>query len=91
LNQDAAVIDLVYGVKPTSLIAAAKARQQIAIDGRDVLLTQVTRQFRMMTGADLPEAVALEAIGRVRQVSDSVSLVQNLTGARSIPAGADAN
>jgi 3-dehydroquinate dehydratase/shikimate dehydrogenase len=91
LNLDAAVIDLVYGVKPTSLIAAAKARQQIAIDGRDVLLTQVARQFRMMTGAELPEAVALEAIGRVRQVSDAVSLVQNLTGPRTIQTGADAN
>lgn len=56
LNNDAVVIDLVYGSRPTPLIGGTKARRQIAIDGRDVLLTQVRHQFRMMTGQEMPEA-----------------------------------
>jgi 3-dehydroquinate dehydratase/shikimate dehydrogenase len=44
LNNDAVVIDLVYGSRPTPLIGGTKARRQIAIDGRDVLLTQVRHQ-----------------------------------------------
>lgn len=54
LNGDAVVIDLVYGSKPTSLVGTTRARQQIAIDGRDVLVAQVRHQFRMMTGKEMP-------------------------------------
>jgi 3-dehydroquinate dehydratase/shikimate dehydrogenase len=59
LNNDAVVIDLVYGSRPTPLVGGTKARRQIAIDGRDVLLTQVRHQFRMMTGRDMPEAISV--------------------------------
>ena len=59
LNNDAVVIDLVYGSRPTPLIGGTKARRQIVIDGRDVLLTQVRHQFRMMTGRDMPEAISV--------------------------------
>jgi 3-dehydroquinate dehydratase/shikimate dehydrogenase len=54
LNGDAVVIDLVYGSKPTPLVDTTRARQQIAIDGRDVLVAQVRHQFRMMTGKEMP-------------------------------------
>lgn len=54
LNDDAVVIDLVYGSRPTPLVDTTRARQQIAIDGRDVLVTQVSRQFRLMTGKEMP-------------------------------------
>ena len=54
LNDDAVVIDLVYGSRPTPLVDTTRARQQIAIDGRDVLVTQVRHQFRMMTGKEMP-------------------------------------
>jgi shikimate 5-dehydrogenase len=54
LNDEAVVIDLVYGSRPTPLVDATRARQQIAIDGRDVLVTQVSRQFRLMTGKEMP-------------------------------------
>jgi 3-dehydroquinate dehydratase/shikimate dehydrogenase len=59
LNNDAVVIDLVYGSRPTPLIGGTKARRQIAIDGRDVLLTQVRHQFRMMTGQEMPDAISV--------------------------------
>jgi 3-dehydroquinate dehydratase/shikimate dehydrogenase len=54
LNADAVVIDLVYGSRPTPLVGTTRARQQLAIDGRDVLVTQVSRQFRLMTGKEMP-------------------------------------
>jgi 3-dehydroquinate dehydratase/shikimate dehydrogenase len=54
LSGDAVVIDLVYGSRPTPLVGTTRARHQLAIDGRDVLVTQVSRQFRLMTGKDMP-------------------------------------
>ena len=54
LSDDAVVIDLVYGSRPTPLVDTTRARRQIAIDGRDVLVTQVSRQFRLMTGKEMP-------------------------------------
>lgn len=64
LNDEAVVIDLVYGARPTPLIANSVAREQIAIDGRDVLLSQVLRQFRLMTGREMPTTIALDNLGR---------------------------
>ena len=54
LNSDAVVIDLVYAARPTPLIDSTVARQQIAIDGRHVLMTQVRKQFLLMTGKEMP-------------------------------------
>lgn len=65
LNDDAVVIDLVYGSRPTPLVGSTLARDQIVIDGRDVLLTQVLRQFRLMTGEEMPPVVALQTLGRM--------------------------
>lgn len=59
LNNEAVVIDLVYGSRPTSLIGGTRARSQVAIDGRDVLLTQVRHQFQMMTGQEMPDAISV--------------------------------
>jgi len=64
LNDEAVVIDLVYGSKPTPLVGTTLAREQVAIDGRDVLLTQVLQQFQMMTGKQMSRALALETLGR---------------------------
>ncbi|HKR15241.1 MAG TPA: NAD(P)-dependent oxidoreductase [Pyrinomonadaceae bacterium] len=57
LNDEAVVIDLVYASRPTPLIGSTRARRQIAIDGRDVLITQVRHQFQMMTGHEMPEEI----------------------------------
>jgi 3-dehydroquinate dehydratase/shikimate dehydrogenase len=64
LSNDAVVIDLVYGSRPTPLVNTTLARQQVAIDGRDVLLTQVRNQFRLMTGKEMSTAVALKVLNR---------------------------
>ncbi len=55
LAGDAVVVDLVYGRRPTALIAAARRRGLRAIDGWDVLSTEVAHQFRLMTGRAMKE------------------------------------
>lgn len=64
LNSEAVIIDLVYGSRPTPLVGSTLAREQVVIDGRDVLLTQVLHQFRMMTGKEMSAALARETLGR---------------------------
>lgn len=64
LDDEVVVIDLVYGARPTPLVGSTLAREQIAIDGRDVLLTQVLQQFRLMTGKEMPATLACEKLGR---------------------------
>ena len=64
LSGDAVVIDLVYGSRPTPLVDTTRARQQIAIDGRDVLVAQVRHQFRMMTGKEMSASLTQEILGR---------------------------
>jgi 3-dehydroquinate dehydratase/shikimate dehydrogenase len=63
LSEDAVVIDLVYGDEPTSLVAATRARGQVAIDGRDVLRTQAMSQFQLMTGESMPAEVPSRILG----------------------------
>ena len=65
LNSDAVVIDLVYGSRPTPLIDSTHTHHQVAIDGRDVLVTQVRNQFRLMTGQEMSAALAFEVLGRL--------------------------
>ena len=50
LSDDAIEIYLVYGSRPTPIVGTTRARHQLAIAGRDVLVTQVSHQFRLMTG-----------------------------------------
>jgi len=78
LNDDAVVIDLVYGARITPLIANSVMREQIAIDGRDVLLAQVLCQFRMMTGKEMPATIALDTLGRRPVSPEVVNRVQPL-------------
>lgn len=65
LNSAAVVIDLVYASRPTPLIDSTVARHQVAIDGCDVLVTQVRNQFRLMTGKEMSAALAFEVLGRL--------------------------
>ena len=85
LDDEVIVIDLVYGSRPTPLVGSAHAREQVVIDGRDVLLTQVLRQFRLMTGRDMPTDVALETLGRRAAPPDAVTPARPVTG-RTAPA-----
>ena len=64
LRPGAVVMDLVYHLdRPTRLLQEAAARGALAIDGREVLVDQARGQFRMMTGRDLPLALARRVAG----------------------------
>ena len=63
LSDDAVVIDLAYGRNPTPLVEQARSRGLITIDGKEVLVIQVGRQFRMMIGRDMPDGLAHEVLG----------------------------
>jgi 3-dehydroquinate dehydratase/shikimate dehydrogenase len=69
LNEEGVVIDLVYGQKTTPLVEKSRAREQVVIDGRDVLLTQVVRQFRMMTGNEVSAATMAKVLGNGNLIS----------------------
>ena len=62
LNNGTLVIDLAYGAEPTPLVSAVLARGGAAIDGHDVLLTQVRKQFQLMTGMEMPASIGREAV-----------------------------
>jgi 3-dehydroquinate dehydratase/shikimate dehydrogenase len=63
LREGAVVVDLVYGAKPTPLMTSARSIGCVAADGRDVLLAQVLRQFKLMTGREMPISLAREKLG----------------------------
>ncbi|MDT7688854.1 MAG: 3-dehydroquinate dehydratase / shikimate dehydrogenase [Acidobacteriota bacterium] len=86
LNREAVVIDLVYGSKPTPLVASTSAREQVVIDGRDVLLTQVLRQFRMMTGKTMPATVAQQILARRAPSSGAADPAQSALSAHTFAA-----
>lgn len=62
LDSSTVVVDLAYGRHPTPLVSGVLARGGSVIDGHDVLLTQVRKQFRMMIGRELPASVGRETI-----------------------------
>ena len=62
LSNDTLVIDLAYGAEPTPLVSAVLARGGTAIDGHDVLLTQVRKQFQLMTGMEMPASIGRETV-----------------------------
>ena len=67
LHPDAVVIDLPYGAGSTPLIVAARESGRLAIDGRQMLLAQVPRQFELMTGTPMPDGVAEAALAQKRE------------------------
>jgi 3-dehydroquinate dehydratase/shikimate dehydrogenase len=70
LPPDAVVVDLVYRPGPTALTAIARDLGLVTIDGWEVLETEVTRQFRLMTGRLLPgtDVPLLEPAGSVGEL-----------------------
>lgn len=63
LRAGAVVVDLVYGEAPTALVAAARRRGHVAVDGREVLLHQAIPQFEFMTGRLLPAELGRRVLG----------------------------
>jgi 3-dehydroquinate dehydratase/shikimate dehydrogenase len=54
LRDDTVVVDLAYGPEETELVAAARRRHLPVVDGWRVLMVEVARQFRLMTGRAIP-------------------------------------
>jgi shikimate dehydrogenase len=48
------VVDLVYGPKPTELVAAARRGGAAVVDGLEILVRQGARSFEMWTGREAP-------------------------------------
>ena len=54
LDEQATVVDHVYNGRPTPLTIATRAMGRVAIEGREILLAQVRRQFQRMVGREMP-------------------------------------
>jgi 3-dehydroquinate dehydratase/shikimate dehydrogenase len=63
LSRNTVVIDFVYGSRPTRLVSEIRRRGGIAIEGREVLYHQARRQFRVMTGAQMPADLIRQLFG----------------------------
>lgn len=72
LGGNAVVIDLVYGSLPTPLVVGTTAQARTAINGREVLLAQVLRQYQLMTGKEMPTALVREKLGFEAVSSDLI-------------------
>jgi 3-dehydroquinate dehydratase/shikimate dehydrogenase len=69
----AIVVDFVYAEQPTPLVRQARAAGHEVIDGREVLVVEVARQFERMTGHVLSEALAHELAGWPASISNPIS------------------
>jgi 3-dehydroquinate dehydratase/shikimate dehydrogenase len=57
LSAGTTVVDLAYSTRPTPLVAGIVARGGSVVDGYDVLLNQIRKQFFLMTGREMPETI----------------------------------
>jgi 3-dehydroquinate dehydratase/shikimate dehydrogenase len=71
--QHALVVDLVYAQGPTPLVESARANGVRVVDGREVLLAQVERQFTRMTGLVPPPGLVAERLGLTPQIRGRVT------------------
>ncbi len=68
LSEHAVVVDLAYRPdSDTALIAAARARGHLTVDGRQVLLAEVARQFELFAEQPLPPEAVQVALGNGRE------------------------
>ena len=65
----AMVVDLVYAESPTPLVESARASGLRVVDGREVLLAQVERQFTRMTGLAPPPGLVAERLGLAPRIT----------------------
>jgi 3-dehydroquinate dehydratase/shikimate dehydrogenase len=82
LGSGTMVIDLAYGPRPTPLVSAVLERGGAVIDGYDVLLTQVRKQFQLLTGLEMPAAVGRDVVldGNAAHFRSSESQLQTTQG-----------
>ena len=67
--QNAIVVDLVYAQVPTPLVESARANGLRVVDGREILLAQVERQFTRMTGLAPPPGLVAERLGLAPRIT----------------------
>ena len=67
--RDAVVVDLVYAQGPTPLVESARASGVRVVDGREVLLVQVERQFTRMTGLAPPPGLVAGRLGLAPRIT----------------------
>jgi 3-dehydroquinate dehydratase/shikimate dehydrogenase len=65
----AVVVDLVYAQVPTPLVESARASGVRVVDGREVLVAQVERQFTRMTGLAPPPGLLAGRLGLAPQIT----------------------
>jgi 3-dehydroquinate dehydratase/shikimate dehydrogenase len=63
LRRGSVVVDLVFAIPATPLSALARGYGHTVIDGRDILLAQAARQYRLMTGEEMPRTPACDLLG----------------------------
>jgi shikimate dehydrogenase len=63
MRNGGSVVDLTYGRERTPLIRQALSLGMTAIEGLEVLLIQVLRQFHLMTGTEMPTDLPRERLG----------------------------
>ncbi|MCP4658233.1 MAG: type I 3-dehydroquinate dehydratase [bacterium] len=68
MRPEAAVVDLVYGAEPTPLTRAVRRLGIRCLEGREVLVYQTLRQFRVMTGRELGESLARRLLGLPEEI-----------------------
>lgn len=56
------VMDVVYGPRPTALVAAAKAKGAAALDGREMLVMQAASSYLLWTGLQPPLETMRESL-----------------------------
>jgi len=57
------VVDLVFAAPATPLSALARRCGHTVIDGRDILLAQAARQYKLMTGEEMPRIPVCDLLG----------------------------
>ena len=57
------VVDLVFAIPATPLSALARRCGHTVIDGREILLAQAARQYKLMTGEEMPRMPAWDLLG----------------------------
>lgn len=62
LRSEMVVMDLTGGYRPTPLLREAKARGCQVVDGRELLLSQLEQQTKLLTGKQVPREVFEQAI-----------------------------
>jgi 3-dehydroquinate dehydratase/shikimate dehydrogenase len=63
LDPEAVIFDLNYRAGDSRLIAAARAAGHVTVDGRDMLLAELSRRFLLVNGRHMPVADVRAALG----------------------------